>query len=165
MFMFKFAIYLIFNPELSRKKYWKCNSWQQPIECKWNWRILSIGCETNNPDFPKANANKHMETMLHYICSVFNFTWHIHVVKILCLSKFRADAKRKLRKLRKIDVCTLSLSVCVSFRFPDFLFQLQNYDGSPKILCEVVGPKVAANSTDQMLVVFSTNTISQWKFK
>ena len=34
--------------------------------------------------------------------------------------------------------------------FPDFLLQLQSYHGTPKVLCEVVGPKIATNSSNQM---------------
>lgn len=33
-------------------------------------------------------------------------------------------------------------------RFPDFLVQLQNYNGPPKILCEVVKPKPTSIDID-----------------
>lgn len=36
------------------------------------------------------------------------------------------------------------------FRFPDFLMQLQQYEGMPKTLCEIVGPKTITNSTAEM---------------
>lgn len=35
----------------------------------------------------------------------------------------------------------------IQIRLPDFLVQLQNYDGHPKTLCEIVSGKTTTNST------------------
>lgn len=48
------------------------------------------------------------------------------------------------------------------FRFPDFLLQLLAYDGEPKSLCEIVGPKTVANHTVD-LYVNNDNSIFQLK--
>lgn len=40
----------------------------------------------------------------------------------------------------------------ISFRLPDFLHTAHSYDGEPKILCEIIGDRISANSTDQLYV-------------
>lgn len=48
-------------------------------------------------------------------------------------------------------------SIHTSIRFPDFLTQLQRYDGLPKTLCEIVGPKNTTSSTEAYDVYLMNN--------
>lgn len=123
--------------ELPRLSHPLHRSWKEFIKYAWILRCSQATVGANKTNFLAAFAKTHVEIVLFDFYYIQHWPWHFHVVNM-----YKSSYDHVIFFLRRLHDFSLNVK-----RFPEFLVQLQNYNGSAT-LCSIVEPKSASNNLD-----------------